>query len=257
MSCPKLVAHRGYAAQFPENTLCALEEAIRAGACFVEFDVQLCADGTPVLFHDTLLKRTTGREGNLLDLNYETIKDLEAAECERFGERFVNRGIHIPRLDEAVALLKSAPQITAFVEIKTESLDRHGIGPVLETVLEVLRPVTGQWVIISYSAAALEAARDLSSKPIGWVLSTWSDESRTAAAKFSPDFLICNHEKIPTDLTPLWPGPWQWCFYEVTDPALALALHARGADLIETMDIGAMLADAHLKTGGFFDRPAL
>ena len=58
-----VVGHRGAAGLAPENTLAALEEALRAGATAVEFDVQTAACGTPVLFHDEMLGRTTNGVG--------------------------------------------------------------------------------------------------------------------------------------------------------------------------------------------------
>ena len=39
----QLVAHRGDAARFPENTREAVSAAVDAGATFVEFDIQLSA----------------------------------------------------------------------------------------------------------------------------------------------------------------------------------------------------------------------
>src|SRR5207244_2240185 len=57
MPLPDLVAHRGYALRYPENTLVALDAAIRAGAKYVELDVQLSKDGFPVLMHDKTLAR--------------------------------------------------------------------------------------------------------------------------------------------------------------------------------------------------------
>jgi glycerophosphoryl diester phosphodiesterase len=66
---PTLVAHRGYAAHWPENTLPALDAAVAAGARWVEVDVQLCADGVPVLLHDADLERVTGRALSVFDLS--------------------------------------------------------------------------------------------------------------------------------------------------------------------------------------------
>jgi len=65
MPAPKLVAHRGYARRFPENTLAAVEGAIHAGAHFVEIDVQLTSDGYPVLFHDRTTERMCGEPGSI------------------------------------------------------------------------------------------------------------------------------------------------------------------------------------------------
>ena len=62
-----LIAHRGYPAYYPENTLVGLEAALKAGADFLEFDVQLSADRVPLLLHDENLKRTTGFNGLVTD----------------------------------------------------------------------------------------------------------------------------------------------------------------------------------------------
>lgn len=47
-------AHRGGAGDVraAQNTLAAFEAAIAAGCDYVEFDVRVTADGTPVIFHD-------------------------------------------------------------------------------------------------------------------------------------------------------------------------------------------------------------
>ncbi|MFC1685138.1 glycerophosphodiester phosphodiesterase, partial [Pseudomonadota bacterium] len=49
---PTLIAHRGYALHYPENSLEAMEAALKAGALFVEFDVHLSADEEPMVIHD-------------------------------------------------------------------------------------------------------------------------------------------------------------------------------------------------------------
>ena len=67
---PEIIAHRGNAAEFPENTLQALASAVELGVKHVEFDVQLTADKVPVLLHDADLERVAGREGNVHDLTW-------------------------------------------------------------------------------------------------------------------------------------------------------------------------------------------
>ncbi|MFV1985497.1 MAG: glycerophosphodiester phosphodiesterase family protein, partial [Thiohalomonadales bacterium] len=42
---PRIVAHRGYAKKYPENTLISISAAFDLGACFVEIDVQCLNDG--------------------------------------------------------------------------------------------------------------------------------------------------------------------------------------------------------------------
>jgi len=248
MPIPKLVAHRGYATRFPENTLLSIEEALKAGARFVEFDVQCTADGVPVVFHDASLERTTGIQKNLLELPSEKIRNISACETRRFGKQFTDQNITIPSLAQVVSLLKEWPQTTAFVEIKEESLTKFGHAAVLKAVMTCISPILKQCCVISYNDLALRSAREVGAQTIGWILKRWSDRHHDTAKELMPDYLICNYQKIPKTSTPLWAGPWQWCFYEITDPALALQLYARGVDFIETMDIGGMLDGLRLKT---------
>jgi len=63
MLADHLVAHRGYPARLPENTLPSIEAAVQAGARYIEVDVQLSRDGEVILFHDRDLHRLCGQAG--------------------------------------------------------------------------------------------------------------------------------------------------------------------------------------------------
>lgn len=248
MEIPQLVAHRGYPRRYPENTLEGIAAAIQAGACFVEFDVQVTADGVPVLLHDESLMRTTGTRGRIINTKLEKLAELTANEPKRLGTRF--RSVTIPTLAAAVELLRQHPRVTPFVELKQESLEAHGREKVVKNVLAILAPLKTRYVIISYDALSLRTARAMGAKRIGWVMRAWNEESRSQATELVPDYLICNYTKLPKDENePLWFGPWKWMFYEVTQVRLALKLAERGASLIETMAIGEMLRNAQLKRG--------
>ena len=52
---PQAIAHRGYKARYPENTIRAFEAAIEIGAHAVEADLHLTKDGMVVLSHVSLL----------------------------------------------------------------------------------------------------------------------------------------------------------------------------------------------------------
>lgn len=58
----EVTAHRGYSAEYPENTIPAFKGAIEVGADWAELDVQQTADGEVIVMHDPSLKRTTGVE---------------------------------------------------------------------------------------------------------------------------------------------------------------------------------------------------
>ena len=62
-SGPEIIAHRGYSAKAPENTLAALGMALNVGISSLEWDLHTAACGTPVLIHDAMLGRTTNGVG--------------------------------------------------------------------------------------------------------------------------------------------------------------------------------------------------
>lgn len=57
---PLVIAHRGWSGRYPENTLAAVEAAVRLGVDMVEVDVQQTADDALVVFHDYGLRRIYG-----------------------------------------------------------------------------------------------------------------------------------------------------------------------------------------------------
>ncbi|CZT08836.1 uncharacterized protein RCO7_03493 [Rhynchosporium graminicola] len=59
---PQAIAHRGYKAMYPENSMGAFKGAVEVGAHAIETDVHLSRDGVVVLSHDATLKRCFGLE---------------------------------------------------------------------------------------------------------------------------------------------------------------------------------------------------
>ena len=235
---PTLVAHRGWPSRFPENTLEGIEAALKAGACMVEFDVQLTADGVPVVVHDDSLRRTGGISMGIMDSTLEQLRAHTVHEPVRFGSNFA--GVRMPTLAEVATLLQRWPRATAFVEIKRASLRRFGTEPVLAPVMEVLAPVLGQSVLISFDARLIEAASGDKRVRTGWALKTWNAAQRAIAASLSPHFLFCKISALPRRGA-LPEGPWTWAAYETSSPQTALTLSARGVTLVETDAIGEML----------------
>src|SRR5690606_21688391 len=99
----ELVAHRGYPARFPENSLPGMRAALDAGARYVEFDVQFSRDGVPVVLHDANLLRVTGRRGAVFLMDYADIRARKAGEPARFGRRY--RDLRIPHLADMLELI--------------------------------------------------------------------------------------------------------------------------------------------------------
>ena len=94
-------AHRGASGTHPENTIPALQEAVRLGAAMIEIDVQLTRDGVLVLVHDSTLDRTTDGEGRVDELAWSDLAKLDAGSWK--GPQFT--GLRIPTFAEALAVL--------------------------------------------------------------------------------------------------------------------------------------------------------
>jgi glycerophosphoryl diester phosphodiesterase len=236
---PKLIAHRGYARHYPENSLPALQAAVDAGADFVEFDIHLSRDRVPVLLHDPDLMRTSGRPECVWELSRDELGKVSVGEPRRFGSRYA--AVCVPSLAEVVEWWQCQLHLTAFVELKEESLQRFGCQSMLEAVVEVLKPVSDRAVVISCNTSLVASASRIAGMPVGWVVPEWNAANREAAVACSPDYLFCNWKRFPPSHEALWKGPWSWVAYEVTDPQQALTLALRGIEYVETMAIGEML----------------
>ncbi|ROQ91130.1 glycerophosphodiester phosphodiesterase [Desulfosoma caldarium] len=108
-------AHRGGAALGPENTLETAMLGFQAGAHFWELDVQLSADGVPVVIHDETLARTTDAPVLYPQRRPWSVWDFTQAELETFAA--IPGVWRIPTLREALAVTRRL-QWLVNVEIK-------------------------------------------------------------------------------------------------------------------------------------------
>lgn len=245
---PDLIAHRGWTSRFPENTLAALRAALDAGARYVEVDVQLSADGEPFLFHDRTLRRMCGVAGAVHERSSRALAALACADRGRFGDRFAHEPV--ARLSGLVDLLASAPEAFAFVEIKQIAIQQFGAAVVLDRVLPLLEPVRDRVALISFSVPFLSAARRRTSLPLGSVhgrLARWQPSA--AVRRIAPEFVFRDVRGLPAEGR-LEAGAARLAVYEVADPDDALALAARGVDLVETFAIDEMLQALGTRGGG-------
>jgi glycerophosphoryl diester phosphodiesterase len=173
---PAFVAgHRGDRAEAPENTIPAFEAAFAAGLRVVETDVQLTADGYPVLLHDPTVDRTTDGTGAVADLTLEQVEALDAGSW--YSAEFA--GTRIPRLGEFLDLLAATPSTTALIELK-EYWSRDQVRGILDGIY--LRGLQDRVVFASFHLGTIgnlgQAApaiprviirRDLPADPVGLV----------------------------------------------------------------------------------------
>ena len=127
-SLPMIMAHRGYSSAAPENTIDAFEKAIEAGAEAAELDVQMTKDGVIVVMHDDSLKRTTGLDRNIWEVDYSEIKDLDNS--LNFSGRY--GPTRIPTLDEVIKTAKGRLYLN--IEIKRTGHDDGIVDEVVRII---------------------------------------------------------------------------------------------------------------------------
>ena len=119
-----ILGHRGAVhPAAPENTLAAVERALRQGADGVEVDVRVTADGVPVCHHDPSLERLAGDRRRVALTHYADLPWI---------------GSHrVPRLSEVVDLVRGRGQLV--IELKSPSWPALEAPESVSAVADVLR----------------------------------------------------------------------------------------------------------------------
>lgn len=152
----RIVAHRGASRVAPENTLSAFREAARQGARWLEFDVSLLGDGTPVIHHDATLDRCTNRTGPLEALGAADLAGIDAGGW--FGPAFA--GEPLATLDQALELI-GALGLAANLEMKLHDAAPDRLAGAVGAVL-ARRPWTDSRILVSsFDIEPLAALRKL------------------------------------------------------------------------------------------------
>ena len=239
MNPNNLVAHRGYPAKYPENTLIGYQAAVDAGAHYIETDILLTADSVPVLFHDRTMQRLCNHDGAINQYTIDELSQFKASEYDRFGYRYAQNPI--TRLDELIEWLQQYPAVTAFIEIKRAVIEQLGAELAVPVILDCLQPAARQCIVISYSMRALAMCRKLGWTQIGAVVDEWKGHQHPTVQKLEPGYFFCDHETLPRFGKLVIPGT-RIAVYETVDPDRARKLMARGVDLVETFAIKEMIA---------------
>ena len=150
---PTVMAHRGLSADAPENTLYAFSDAISVGADFIELDVQQTRDGVLVVMHDSNLKRTTGVNKDIWDVDYADIQNLDAGSW--FDPAYANA--RIPTLEETLQFVDKRARLN--IEIKPT---KHGSDTLEQDVAELITQYqyTDACYVTSFSYGSLKKVKE-------------------------------------------------------------------------------------------------
>lgn len=138
---PLVIAHRGASRAFPENTMAAFRAAREQGADGVELDVQPCATGELVVFHDDDLTRLTGQPFRVIDTSLSALRRLHIA------------GEPIPTLLEVMEEL-APTDMRVNIELKTSAHTRR-IAPLGLARELAAQPLGERALVSSFDPVAL------------------------------------------------------------------------------------------------------
>ena len=172
-------AHRGGALLAPENTMPAIDNGLALGADGLEIDVQLSADGIPVVIHDRTLDRTTDRTGPVRALTAAELARVDAGfHFVRDGKfPFRGHGVGVPTLDAVLALHRTRiiiemkggePELARAVGHsirRADAIDRVCVGSFYQQSIDTLR---AQHPEIATSASQEEARWMLHRSWVRW-----------------------------------------------------------------------------------------
>ncbi len=181
---PIAFAHRGGAAERPENTMQAFQYAVDLGYRYLETDVHATADGVLVAFHDAALDRVTDGHGAIAERPWSEVREARV------------NGEPIPLLED---LLMAWPDIRFNVDakgdgaveplvaalVRTGALDRVCVAAFSTPRLQRVRRLTGGRVCTAMAPS--EIARLLAA---GWRVPTGSLAAACAQVPL-------RHQRVP------------------------------------------------------------
>ncbi|MEZ5570496.1 MAG: glycerophosphodiester phosphodiesterase [Halioglobus sp.] len=170
---PIIIAHRGASGYLPEHTLAAKALAHAMGANFIEQDVVLSRDGTPIVLHDIHLDSTTdvarcfpdrAREDGrfyAIDFDIQEIRQLRVHERTHIDAARQGQAVYpqrfpaqpglfgVPTLVEEITLLAGLDHSRGcrtglYIELKSPNWHRREGLNISSAILQVLQD-TGYW----------------------------------------------------------------------------------------------------------------
>lgn len=153
---PLVMAHRGGAGLWPENTMYGFERAVDLGVDVLETEIHSTADNILVLMHDSTVDRTTNGSGPISAFTLEELRTLDAGYnwTADGGQTFPFRGsgITVPTLDELCAAL---PMARINIDIKQEK------PSLVASLCQTIRTfdMVDRVMVASFSSKVLKAFR--------------------------------------------------------------------------------------------------
>ncbi len=197
---PWIIAHRGFRAKYPENTLIAFQAALDAGVTMIELDVTPTRDGKLVVMHDKTLDRTTNGRGPVNCYFLKELKKLDAGSW--FNPVFASQ--HVPELEEVMELVHGRALIN--IEIKPNpDDDPHPSDAIERQVVELVNRKNAHDAVLisSFDRTVLEKIESLENPPALALISRDPADSSTITFcrrlnifSWHPNHSMLSHEQV-------------------------------------------------------------
>lgn len=235
---PKLYAHRGLSARYPENTVAAFRAARDEGCRAAELDVQLTADGAAVVFHDDDLRRLAGSPVRVDEAMLSALRGFGVG--GHLAPKFSAE--RIPTLEEALAAWGDAGEMN--VELKAvRPAKREALASKVASILAARK---GAYVVSSFDWDLLRAYRRAdAATPLAVLLTRarWAAAAE-AARELRAVALNCDVGSArQPDVAAARAAGFAVNVFTVNDAAVARALFAMGVTGVFTDDAAALARD--------------
>lgn len=176
-----LIAHRGYSAMYPENTMTSIR---KARSKVVEFDVRKTLDNIPVVIHDHTLDRTTTGTGDVKKHTWEHIKELHINDCDE----------RVPSLDQVLQTF--GDEYSYDIEIKSKDT----AGVVVDSIHNSSLPY-GNFLVTSFKWDEIKAVRKLDDRiNTGLISLVRPERAIRECVRLGCEVAVLNHLTITSDV---------------------------------------------------------
>jgi glycerophosphoryl diester phosphodiesterase len=176
-----LIAHRGYSAMYPENTITAFR---KARSKVVEFDVRKTLDNVPVVIHDRTLDRTTTGTGEVKKHTWEHIKDLHIKGCDE----------RVPSLDQVLQTF--GDEYSYNIEIKSSDTADVVVDSIKKSALPY-----GNTLVTSFKWDEIKAVRKLDDRiNTGLISLVRPERAIRECVRIGCEVAVLNHLIITRDV---------------------------------------------------------
>ncbi len=174
-----VVAHRGYTATAPENTLPAYIEAAKMGYSKVEADIAWTKDSMPVLLHDETINRTARYNNGFKPIFSKKCSDLTYDELLKYDfgswKGYEYEGTKIPTLSNFLDCCKKL-NLQPYIELKqTSNFDAKKAQILVDSVKKAGMEDSVTW--ISFNADYLKLiSEEMPNSRLGYLSKDFSSE---------------------------------------------------------------------------------